>query len=238
MPTSKTAKSRRVAVKKPRAAAPKPTVVQEDYAQVVPLVLYRRIALTFVVLVAIALITVLYLSTMKAVIRVHAASREIKTDFVVRTVETASTDGEVQGEVHAGTLQKTKTFTASSNNQTQQEEFATGLVTISNMSSVPQALVATTRLLTPSAVLFRLKKQLTVPANGSVQGEVVADQKGAAGNIDPSSFTIPGLSEAKSEAIKPPCDQPKSEILSIEFTSKNSNSLSLKSNGSSSIGSK
>ena len=201
MPTSKTAKSRRVAVKKPRAAASKPIVVEEDYAQVVPLVLYRRIALTFVVLVAIALITVLYLSTMKAVIRVHAAPKEITTDFIVRTVETASTDGEVQGEVRAGTLQKSKTFTPSSDAQKQEEAIATGVVTISNTSSIPQSLVATTRLLTPGAVLFRLKKQVTVPANGSVQGEVVADKKGASGNIDPSSFTIPGLSEAKQKLI-------------------------------------
>ncbi len=198
MPTSKTAKTRRVAVKKSVA---KPIEVQEERAQAIPLVLYRRIALSFVILVAIAFITVVYLSTMHAVIRVHAVPKELTTDFIVRTVETASTDGEVQGEVHSGSLGKTKTFTPSAETQKQQDDFASGMVTISSTLSTPQPLVATTRFLTASGVLFRLKKAVTVPANGSVQGEVVADQKGATGNIQPSIFTIPGLNEAKQKLI-------------------------------------
>ena len=51
--------------------------------------------------------------------------------------------------------------------------------------------------MTTDGVLFRLKNAVTVPAQGSVEAVVTADQKGLSGNIGPSSFTIPGLNEAK-----------------------------------------
>lgn len=68
------------------------------------------------------------------------------------------------------------------------------------MSSA-QPLVATTRLLSQDGVLFRLKKGVTVPANGSVTAEVYADQKGVSGNIAPTNFTIPGLTPAKQKLV-------------------------------------
>ena len=80
---------------------------------------------------------------------------------------------------------------------------ARGTVTLSNtLGASPQSLVATTRLESPDGKVFRLVKGVTIPgateANGetkpgTVIAEVVADQSGEAYNIEPVSFTVPGL---------------------------------------------
>ncbi len=197
----RTVKSRRIQVNKQSSTSTYP-------ANTIPLLLYRRIALLFIVLVAAALIAVLYLATMQAVIHVSAVPKQVTTDFIVRTVETATTDGEVQGEIHTGTLGKTKTFTPAGGSQKEIEEKATGRVTISSTLSSPQPLVATTRLLSKEGVLFRLRSGVIVPALGSVEAEVFADQKGASGNIDPTTFTVPGLNEAKQKFVTATSTQP------------------------------
>jgi hypothetical protein len=199
MTTKKVAMFRRISVHKKSEARPDHTI---------PLLLYRRIALLFIVLVASALIAVLYLATMQAVIRVSAVPKEVKTDFIVRTVETATTDGEVQGEIHTVTLGKTKSFTPSGEAQKEMKEQATGRVTISSTMSSYQSLVTTTRLLSKEGVLFRLRRGVTVPAGGSVEADVYADQKGESGNIEPTAFTIPGLNEAKQKLVTAASSQP------------------------------
>ncbi|MBI4713691.1 hypothetical protein HY771_00680 [Candidatus Uhrbacteria bacterium] len=195
MATKKTVTSKRLEVKK------KTEIPRSELGRAIPILLYRRIALTFVILVTVSLIVVLYLSTMQAVIRVQAVSEEVEADFFVRTTEIATSDSEVQGEVQSGTLEKTKIFTPTGTSQTEVEYQAVGEVTITNEMSSAQPLVATTRLLSPDGMLFRLKKGVTVPAKGSVKAEVYADQKGASGNIAPTTFTIPGLSPAKQKLV-------------------------------------
>lgn len=69
-----------------------------------------------------------------------------------------------------------------------------GHVTITNTWSQPQPLAATTRLLSSDGILFRTTARVDVPARGSVVADVVADQRGAQGDIGPSTFSIPGLS--------------------------------------------
>lgn len=194
MAVKKIVKTTRIPVNKKRASVELPT-------QAIPLLLYRRIATVFVILVAAALLAVLYLATMQAVIRVTTVPKEITTDFIVKTVDVAVTEGEVQGEIHSGTLGRKKTVTPTGQSKKEVDGQATGTVKIVSTLSTPQPLVATTRLLNPDGVLFRLKNSVTVPANGSVETEVYADKKGASGNIGPSSFTIPGLNEAKQKLI-------------------------------------
>ena len=195
MPTKKKVTSRRIEVKKA------PEVQKTEITNAIPILLYRRIALTFVIIVAASLVVVLYLSTMQAVIRVTAVPKEVVADFIVRTTHIATSDGEVQGEVKNVTLGKNKSFTPTGTSKTEIEDQATGLVTITNTMSSAQPLVATTRLLSQEGVLFRLKKGVTVPANGSVEAEVYADQKGVLGNIAPTTFTIPGLTQVKQKLV-------------------------------------
>lgn len=194
MPIKKTVKTKRIPVNKK-------SVKSESSIQTISLLLYRRMAIVFVVLVAAALFAVLYLATMQAVIRVKTIPKEIIADFIVKTVDVAVSEGEVQGEIHSGTLGRKKTMTLISETKKEVDEVATGRVTISSTLSSNQPLVATTRLLSSDGVLFRLKDGVTVPAQGSVEVEVYADQKGVSGNIGPSLFTIPGLSAAKQDQV-------------------------------------
>lgn len=80
---------------------------------------------------------------------------------------------------------------------------AQGVITIYNAySSQPQTLVRTTRFRAPDGKVFRLIKTITVPGAkieggtiipSSIDAKVVADQPGAAYNIGPTDFTIPGF---------------------------------------------
>ena len=78
---------------------------------------------------------------------------------------------------------------------------AKGSVTIINVSGSPQPLVATTRLLSPDKVLFRIAKNVVVPAKGQIIVEAAADQAGKQGEIGPTSFTIPGLKPARQKEV-------------------------------------
>lgn len=81
---------------------------------------------------------------------------------------------------------------------------ARGMVVLSNeYGPDAQPLVATTRLETSDGKIFRLVKGVTVPGTkkgdddsavpGTIDAEVVADKAGDEYNIDPTTFTIPGL---------------------------------------------
>lgn len=71
---------------------------------------------------------------------------------------------------------------------------AIGTLKLINKTSQPMSLIVKTRCLSKDGVLFRLKGPATIPANGSVEAEVYADQPGPSGDIGPTTFTIPGLS--------------------------------------------
>jgi hypothetical protein len=71
---------------------------------------------------------------------------------------------------------------------------ARGTLTITNSySSEAQTLVATTRFEATDGKIYRLVQAATVPGNGSVTAEVVADQAGGEYNKEHDTFTIPGF---------------------------------------------
>src|SRR3989339_89529 len=70
-----------------------------------------------------------------------------------------------------------------------------GVITVVNSTSRDFRFVAKTRFLSEDDVLFRLKEATDVPADGSVDVSVYADVAGSTGDIGPSRFTIPGLSQ-------------------------------------------
>jgi hypothetical protein len=75
------------------------------------------------------------------------------------------------------------------------EEKAQGKIKIFNNYNLPQPLVANTRFQAPSekVLYFRSVKKVTVPAKGNLEIDVVADRAGEEYNIEPSTFSIPGL---------------------------------------------
>ncbi len=200
MPTKKTTTKKRVSVKKSES---KPVEIDIHEPGAMPLMIYRRIALTFVFVVAVALIAVLYLSTVQAVIQVSSTQTSITTEFVAHVTETSTEASDIRGRVVSGTLGKTETFTPEPDEASMKnvEGIATGSVTIYNNLSFDQALVETTRLLSPDGILFRLDNTVTVPAGGSVIADVYADEAGASGDMTPTMFTIPGLSAARQASV-------------------------------------
>ena len=70
---------------------------------------------------------------------------------------------------------------------------AGGTIVVYNTQAVSQRLVKTTRFETPDGLIFRTPTDLLIPANGSLEVDVVADQPGDAYNIPLSDFTLPGL---------------------------------------------
>jgi hypothetical protein len=81
------------------------------------------------------------------------------------------------------------------------DKTTSGNITIVNNSSQNQSLVATTRFLTPSGVLFRLKTATTVIAGGSTVAEIYADNPDTLPEVQPTRLTIPGLSSTLQESI-------------------------------------
>ncbi|MBI4407720.1 MAG: baseplate J/gp47 family protein [Candidatus Kerfeldbacteria bacterium] len=84
---------------------------------------------------------------------------------------------------------------------TSTDAIARGTVTLVNDYSVAQPLVRTTRLLSKSGVLFHTDDTVTVPAGGSIDVAVYADQPGSSGNIAADTFEIVALSSSLKEQI-------------------------------------
>lgn len=75
---------------------------------------------------------------------------------------------------------------------------AQGVITVYNEQNKAQALVANTRFESANGLVFRVHTPVTVPAEkggkpGTLQATVYADKTGAAYNVGPGSFTIPGF---------------------------------------------
>lgn len=156
----------------------------------------KRILISFLIAVAAITSLVLYYSLAEATVTL-----KIKPDNAV--TETKVTVGEnnsdVFGVVKSIELSDTKVFPASPSGE--REDKATGTVSLINKYSANQTLIATTRLITPEGILFRLKQTVTVPAGGKIDTPVVADQAGETSEIGPTKFSIPGLKSSLQELI-------------------------------------
>ncbi len=73
------------------------------------------------------------------------------------------------------------------------EKKASGIITIVNKNTAPQQLIATTRFETSEGLVYRLDEPVTVPANGSIDAKVTADQPGDKYNVGLKDFTLPGF---------------------------------------------
>jgi hypothetical protein len=170
--------------------------------------LYQRIAVAFVVVTFLLLLTVLYLSVSRATIKIVANPKVVSVNAVADIVTTPDEEGEISGAVALKRFEKSQTFTLPQEGATAVEAKAAGTVTIINESGSAQPLVATTRVLADNGVLFRLDKAVTVPAGGKVTASVKADVAGKSGEIGPSHFIIPGLNATLQQKIYATSDSP------------------------------
>ena len=107
-------------------------------------------------------------------------------------------DGLAQSRVDISRTQKKDISTTG---KREESDRAHGKVIIHNGTTTARPLVRLTRLQAESGAVFRIQSDVTVPAKGSVQVDVVADQPGADGNLPPGRLTIPGLASASQELI-------------------------------------
>lgn len=75
------------------------------------------------------------------------------------------------------------------------ESVVKGEVEIFNNSNQNLNLIKTTRFLSLNNLLFRLEEKTFVPSKGSAVAKVYADKSGAEYEIEPTRFTLPGLTE-------------------------------------------
>jgi hypothetical protein len=165
-----------------------------------PVRFYKIVALTFLFLTIVLLGVVIFMSSKRATITIITKSTPEQINESVDIGKDVGSRG-VSGYVATKTIEiDLEKFQPTGNRE--EPGVATGKVTLHNDSSVAQPLVATTRLLTPNDILFRMKSGATVPANGTVEVEVYADKEGVTGDIGPvQKFTIPGLNETRQKEI-------------------------------------
>lgn len=167
---------------------------EREPRSVVRLSIFRKIALSFVGVAVLLLAFVAYISFSSATVTVVPKSESVTDESTYTLTKDPSGEKSVPGYVLETVVDGEKSFVVTSTDQQVADANACGDVTIVNDQSKSQALVATTRLLTPDGVLFRITKGVTVPAGGETVVRACADQKGASGDVGPTTFTIPGLS--------------------------------------------
>lgn len=173
----------------PRRQQTNPTMEQ-------PVRLYKFIAFTFLFLTIALLGVIVLMSAKRAVITIE--SRPSPVNVTTKVAVNGGSEA-IAGQVVSTLVSETATFAPTGTRE--EPAIATGTVQIHNETGAAQALVRTTRLLTETGVLFRLNERVLVPAGGTAEVEVYADQPGAAGNIGPARFTIPGLRSDKQKEI-------------------------------------
>jgi hypothetical protein len=151
---------------------------------------FRRIALPFLGLAAGVVAVVLLVLFSSATVTVFSAEQALSQDVTVDIVR-HPVGSQVKGDVFEATGTVSQQFPATS--AADIDAHAEGKVRISSALTRSQTLVATTRLLTADGKLYRIKKTVTVPANGSVEVDAFADAAGKAGETADATFTIPGL---------------------------------------------
>ena len=159
---------------------------------------YKIIALFFLLLTIALLAVVVFVTSKKATITV-IAKEDARNVTVIVPVGNGQNSTVLKGTVSTTAFYWSEKFNPTGNKTV--EGTATGEATIYNKTNADQVLIATTRLLTPSGVLFHISDRVNVPANGQVTVGVYADKPGAASEIGPSTFTIPGLPIDKQKVI-------------------------------------
>lgn len=161
--------------------------------------LYRNIAIGFLVSVILLTVFAYFFVTTKASIVVIVKPQTLNLSNIFTVAREPVGANSLTGLVLTAEASSTADFAPSSGASEAARAF--GTVVIFNKTNRDQPLVATTRLLSPGNVLFRIKKKVVAPAGGQVEVEAAADQPGPAGEIGPTRFTIPGLRPALQESI-------------------------------------
>jgi len=163
---------------------------------------YSTLVSFFLFLTIIAIFVVIHFALAKVHIKIY---NNLETKEASVLVEMQSEDNEeLSNEAILGKIINTElelTASVPSSQETISSAKAGGYVTIYNNYSKSQALVKTTRLLTPDNKLFRISEGVTVVAGSQVEVWVEADAEGEEFITGPTTFIIPGLWEGLQDKI-------------------------------------
>lgn len=157
---------------------------------------YKKMFFRFTFLVVILVLAILYFSVVKMEVAIKSEQKAIddSVNFYAYSDNTSiNLERSVKATINRVELEASKEFP--STGQKNIDGQITGKVKLINNYTKNQPLVATTRILSPDNKLFRLKNTVTVPAGGSIEAEIYADDNSAAMAIAPTKFIIPGLWE-------------------------------------------
>lgn len=173
------------------------------YQQVRKINTYKKIAFNFLFFVIILAGLAGYFIFYKVEIYITPVKEKISVDFLTEIKEgdynAKSGDEIIKGEISSLEIDGDKDFVTSGEKELFLDVF--GSVFVINKEAFNQPLVATTRLLTPDNILFRIKKGIIVPANGEIEVDVYPDDENFKNIIKPTKFSIPGLSERLQKTI-------------------------------------
>lgn len=176
-----------------------------------PVNFYRKIAFGFIILAGVLVILASYFVLSRAEITVTLAKEPVSVDFIADLAEPSIQNlngpsvvipgaATISGRLEETVVSGSKDYETTGKKTVDGD--VGGRVTIINNYNKDQPLVATTRLLSPEGILYRLKNRVDVPAGGKVEVDVYADTPSeAAAKLGPTKFTIPGLWEGLQDKI-------------------------------------
>ncbi len=167
--------------------------------------MFRNIAVTFVLVTVAVIAVALWTSSVKAVVTVTVEEEPVGVEAIV-DIAASPESNQIRGRIVSGTYVEAKEYEVVPVNPSADiprvPTKTTGKVKIINNYSKEQPLIATTRLLTSDNKLYRINKNVNVPAGGSVEVEITSDKEGFEFEINKGvKMTIPGLWEGLQDKI-------------------------------------
>ncbi|HAM88590.1 TPA: hypothetical protein DDY55_05840 [Candidatus Falkowbacteria bacterium] len=157
--------------------------------------IYRRIAYFFIFLVIVLLGFIAYYTFVKVKIVIIPNQERISNNMIFdirdQDLSASESGNTVSGVVKKIEIESTKQFNSSGTEVIGKE--VSGIATVYNNYTKNQPLVASTRLLSADNKLFRIRNTVNVPAGGSVEVEIYADEPGPDSAIGKTTLSIPGL---------------------------------------------
>lgn len=157
--------------------------------------IYRKIAYFFFFLVLILVGFISYYTFVKVKIVIIPNQERISNNMIFdikdQELQTNESGNTIAGIVKKVEVESTKKVNSSGTEVIGKD--VAGMATIYNNYTKNQPLVATTRLLSADNKLFRTRNTVNVPAGGSVEVEIYADEPGPDSAIGPTKLSLPGL---------------------------------------------
>jgi len=164
-----------------------------------PMNLYKKIVFSFIGLVIILVLVVLYISFASVRVNIKPVKEVMSANVLIDVAENPTVEGVLYGQILSTEVEGSQIYSPTGTRT--EEGTAEGTITIYNNYTKDQPLVEKTRFLSPDGFLFRLKKTVLVPAGGQLEAEIYADEPGTKYEIGPTKFTIPGLWSGLQEKI-------------------------------------